>query len=248
MTTITTWLGTLLLMLVLPAGSLSGTEGSLASVSREAYFKEGTREFAAGVELAPTDPSAARGRFAKAAAAWRTIVTDGGVRNPDLERNIGNASMLAGDAPRAIAAFRRNETEQSVDFSGVASAVLEGIRKETGLRKFLLAGNSLGGGVILWDHASLAKDENLKFMLVAPTQVFMPDIDKIGPMDNTALIAHRRGDDFVKDRKILSWIAANQSPLTKEAESRDGHIIVGQDLGHKQFASAIASFLNLPSR
>lgn len=148
----------------------------------------------------------------------------------------------------AISAFRRDDKEQNVDFSGVASAVLEGIRKETGLRKFLLAGNSLGGGVILWDHASLAKDENLKFMLVAPTQVFMPDIDKIGPMDNTALIAHRRGDDFVKDRKILSWIAANQSPLTKEAESRDGHIIVGQDLGHEQFASAIASFLNLPSR
>ena len=76
----------------------------------------------------------------------------------------------------------------------------------------------------------------------------MPDIDKIGPMDRTTLIAHRRGDDFVRDRKILSWIAANQSPLTKEAESRDGHIIVGRDLGHEQFAAALASVLDLPSR
>lgn len=138
--------------------------------------------------------------------------------------------------------------EERLEFTGVATAVLEGIKKETGLEKFLLAGNSLGGGVILWDHAELAKDKNIKFLLVAPTEVFMPDIEKIGPMDNTALIAHKRGDDFIRDRKILSWIAANQSPLTKEAESRAGHIIVGNDLGHEQFAAAITSFLGLPAR
>jgi hypothetical protein len=149
---------------------------------------------------------------------------------------------------KAIDSFMREQNEGSVDFTGVAAAVVEGIRKESGLQKFVLAGNSLGGGVILWDHASLAKDENLKFLLVAPTEVFMPDIDKIGPMDRTTLIAHRRGDDFVRDRKILSWIAANQSPLTREAESRDGHIIVGRDLGHEQFAAALASILNLPAR
>jgi hypothetical protein len=150
MTTITTWLGTLLLMLVLPAGSLSGTEGSLASVSREAYFKEGTREFAAGVELAPTDPSAARGRFAKAAAAWRTIVTDGGVRNPDLERNIGNASMLAGDAPRAIAAFRRALSLDPGD--SAASAGLAAARRAAGTEAYapgapstLSTGDPVGG-------------------------------------------------------------------------------------------------------
>jgi hypothetical protein len=152
------------------------------------------------------------------------------------------------DVNKAIDGFMTETSEGSLDFSGVATAVVEGIKKETGLQKFLLAGNSLGGGVILWDHASLAKDENLKFLLVAPTEVFMPDIDKIGPMDNTTLVAHRRGDDFVRDRKILSWIAAHQSPLTKEAESRAGHIIVGGDLGHEQFAAALASVLDLPSR
>ena len=86
------------------------TESSRERV--EARFAEGNREFAAGLELAGKDAAAARERFAKAAAAWRTIVIDGGIRNAALERNIGNASLLAGDAPRAIAAFRR---AQSVD-------------------------------------------------------------------------------------------------------------------------------------
>lgn len=148
---------------------------------------------------------------------------------------------------QAIGAFVRGG-EERVDFTGAAKEVLEGIKKETGLQKFLLVGNSLGGGVILWDHAELAKDENLKFMLISPTEVFMPDIDKVGPMDRTALIAHRRGDDFVKDRKIASWIASHRSALTAEADSRAGHIIVGRDLGHPQLAAMIASFLELPSR
>ncbi len=138
--------------------------------------------------------------------------------------------------------------EERVDFSGVATAVLEEIKKQSGLQKFLLVGNSLGGGVILWDHAGLAKDENLKFMLISPTEVFMPEVDKLGPMDRTALIAHRRGDGFIKDRKINAWIAANRSALTGKVDSRDGHIIVGSDLGHEALAGMIATFLELPGR
>jgi hypothetical protein len=149
MTTIATWLGTLLLMLALPAGSLAGPEGSLGNVAREAFFREGTREFAAGVDLAPTDPSAARERFLKAAAAWRTIAIDAGVRNPDLERNIGNASLLAGDAPRAIAAFRR---AMSIDPNDeAASAGLAAARRAAGTESYapgaaaLSTGESVGG-------------------------------------------------------------------------------------------------------
>lgn len=145
----------------------------------------------------------------------------------------------------AIGAFMAGGKER-VDFSGVATMVLEEIKKQSGLQKFLLVGNSLGGGVILWDHAELAKDENLKFMLISPTEVFMPEVDKFGPMDRTALIAHRRGDDFIKDRQINAWIAANRSPLAGEVDSRAGHIIVGQDVDHETLASMIASFLELP--
>jgi alpha/beta superfamily hydrolase len=145
----------------------------------------------------------------------------------------------------AIGAFKAGG-EERVDFTGVATAVLDEIKKQSGLQKFLLVGNSLGGGVILWDHAALAKDENLKFLLISPTEVFMPEVEKVGPMDRTALIAHRRGDDFVKDRKINAWIAANRSALTGEVDSRAGHIIVGSDLGHGQLVGMIASFLELP--
>lgn len=147
----------------------------------------------------------------------------------------------------AIGAFMAGG-EERVDFSGVATAVLEEIRKQSGLQKFLLVGNSLGGGMILWDHAELAKDENLKFMLISPTEVFMPEVEKFGPLDRTALIAHRRGDDFIKDRKINSWIAANRSALTGEVESRAGHIIVGSDLDHDTLAGMIATFLELPEK
>lgn len=145
----------------------------------------------------------------------------------------------------AIGAFKAGGNER-VDFSGVATAVLEGIKKYSGLQKFLLVGNSLGGGVILWDHADLAKDENVKFMLISPTEVFMPEVDKIGPMDRTALIAHREGDNFIKDRQINSWIAANRSPLAGEVDSRKGHILVGWDLKHKTLASMIVNFMDLP--
>lgn len=88
-----------------PAGE--ATDARVTRETLEAYFRQGTGEFAAGLDVAARDPVAARERFAKAAAAWRTIVTEGAIRNPALERNIGNASLLAGDAPRAIAAFRR---------------------------------------------------------------------------------------------------------------------------------------------
>jgi len=148
---------------------------------------------------------------------------------------------------QAIGDFMRGGTER-LDFTGVAREVLTEIKQQTGLQKFLLVGNSLGGGVILWDHAELAKDENVKFMLISPTEVFMPQLEQIGPMDRTALLAQRRGDDFIKDRKINAWIAAHRSPLTSEASSRDGHLIVGQTLSHDGLASAISNFLELPPR
>lgn len=137
---------------------------------------------------------------------------------------------------------------ERLDFSGVASSVVKGIKKETGLEKLLLVGNSLGGGVILWDHAKLARDGNIRFMLISPTEMFMPEVGDFGPMERTALIAHREGDKFIKDPEILSWISEHQSPLTKEARSTSGHIIVGDGLGHEALVSAISAFLELPSR
>lgn len=109
MMTRATVLGRVVLVGLLSFPAIGGQSGP-DRAALESRFREGGSEFAAGLDLATRDQAAAREHFAKAAAAWRTIVTDGGVRNPDLERNIGNASLLAGDAPRAIAAFRRART------------------------------------------------------------------------------------------------------------------------------------------
>ena len=133
MTTIITWLGTLLL-LALPTNPVAETPPPPGTVSLETHFREGIREFAAGMEVVPPDSAGARERFSKAAAAWRTIVIDGGVRNPDLERNIGNASLLAGDAPRAIAAFRRALSLDPGD--PTASAGLAAARRAAGTEAF----------------------------------------------------------------------------------------------------------------
>ena len=111
-----------MMLLSLFASPLRAMQAESSREHIEARFTEGHREFAAGVELAAKDATAARERFAKAAAAWRTIVIDGGIRNAELERNIGNASLLAGDAPRAIAAFRRARSVDPRD-----SAALDGL-------------------------------------------------------------------------------------------------------------------------
>jgi len=149
--------------------------------------------------------------------------------------------------PETMKSFVTGSGER-LDFEGVASSVVKGIKKATGLEKFLLVGNSLGGGVVLWDHSKLSKDANIKFMLISPTEMFMPEIGDIGSMERTALIAHREGDDFIKDPEILSWIGKNQSPLTKGVLSTSGHIIVGDGIKHDELATAISTFLGLSSR
>lgn len=88
-------------------------------------FQEGNRLFKEALDKGKKDPAAAANLFRDAAAAWRTISLEGGVHNAKLECNIANASLLAGDAPRAIAAFRRAqaiEPRNPAVASGLAAA------------------------------------------------------------------------------------------------------------------------------
>jgi len=85
---------------------------NLSSERMQQLFVEGNERFREGLERHAKEPEAAKSSFSAAAAAWRTIVIDGDVRNAQLETNLANASLLAGDVPHAIAAFRR---AQSID-------------------------------------------------------------------------------------------------------------------------------------
>ena len=72
-------------------------------------FDQGNALFRSALEKAQTDKAGSVSLFRDAAAAWRTIALDGHIHNARLEMNIANASLLAGDVPRAIAAFRRGQ-------------------------------------------------------------------------------------------------------------------------------------------
>ena len=64
----------------------------------EAAFDRGTK--------ARSHPAEAKRDFQEAATCYQALVNDG-YRNADLYRNLGNASLLAGDLPRAILVYRR---------------------------------------------------------------------------------------------------------------------------------------------
>jgi tetratricopeptide (TPR) repeat protein len=68
----------------------------------EAAFHEGVQR----VAEAPDQPAEARKSFAQAAKLYEQVRQDG-AHNVALYRNLGNASLLAGDLPRAILAYRR---------------------------------------------------------------------------------------------------------------------------------------------
>lgn len=88
-------------------------------------FEQGNQLFRSGLEQAKTDKSASATDFRDAAAAWRTVAETGGIHNARLETNIANASLLAGDVPRAIAAFRRAQAIDPLDTTirnGLAAA------------------------------------------------------------------------------------------------------------------------------
>lgn len=68
----------------------------------EAAFQEGVRH----VAETPTKPAEARNCFARAADLYERL-RQTGADNAALERNLGNASLLAGNLPRAILAYRR---------------------------------------------------------------------------------------------------------------------------------------------
>jgi len=70
-------------------------------------FESGNEKFRDALEIVKADRSAAEAKFREAAGAWREAARIGGIHNVKLETNIANASLLAGDVPGAILAYRR---------------------------------------------------------------------------------------------------------------------------------------------
>lgn len=144
----------------------------------------------------------------------------------------------------AISAYLEGDQKKlRPDFSKIASSAVQQIRKKTGLKELLLVGNSLGAGIILWDYKSLAADPKTKFLLISPTEAFMPPVSSIGDFKRTVLLSATEeagADPFLKGQEASEWVQQNISGDTIEeliaselikpdAFERD-HKIIGQDI------------------
>jgi hypothetical protein len=62
-------------------------------------------------------------------------------------------------------------------FPGVAKSVVDQIRANNpDLESVCLVGNSLGAGIALQGYSELVADNSVRFVLVAPTEVFLPPV------------------------------------------------------------------------
>ena len=161
---------------------------------------------------------------------------------------------------RALAEYDKGDTAKvRPDFKGITISVLTQIRQQTGIKQFLLVGNSLGAGVILWDYPELVKDPLLKFLLISPTEPFMPLIPTLVKLERTMLLTGVEDptgrkefpDGYMKGKEACRWAKANtdsaairkiNESLSDPAQSRNGtqhsngrqlgggHIIIGNEI------------------
>ncbi len=122
------------------------------------------------------------------------------------------------------------------DFKGVAKEVLDQVRQQTGLKEFLLIGNSLGAGVILWDYPVLSEDPMNQFLLISPTECFMPRAGRtlqrsmlLSALGSTSVkSADGYLDPFVRGEEAVKWVRSNLDVDTVE-KIVAGSIDQGQD-------------------
>ena len=129
-------------------------------------------------------------------------------------------------APRADGSLGKLRTSKVV-FSGVATSVMNEIQKLTGLKKYLLVGDSMGAGIILWDENALQSIPDVKMLLISPTDIFSPG--SLPELRNTVLIANAEGDEWDTDKNLMKWVAANKYTPT-DMTLAPGHLILGQNL------------------
>ena len=145
------------------------------------------------------------------------------------------------EAQKALQAWLSGE-DSKVDFTGVAADVVDGIRAQTGIKEFLLVGDSLGAGILLADYAKLSAGGNVRFVVISPTEPFSPEAKSLPPLKNSILLANGRGDDFVRSVAFRKWIEGQRAGETVTSQIPPGHLILGENLGHELFVKILADF------
>ena len=149
-------------------------------------------------------------------------------------------SVISWEYPKTASPFDKIKKDGPVDFSDVASAVVEQVRAKCGIKDVVLVGNSLGAGIVLWDYVKLSADTGVSFVLISPTERYSPALPTLGPLKNGVMVANEETDPFVKSPEVTKWIAENKysQPLQHPLPTR-GHLILGENLSSASAAELI---------
>ena len=120
----------------------------------------------------------------------------------------------------------------------------------------MLVGNSLGAGVILWDYEKLAEDPKTSFLLISPTETFMPDPSKLPRLERTMLLAAKEKDSpdselgpdpFLRGEKVREWVSENLDAETVASlpDFDRGHKLIGADIDNQTLVSILKRKLGL---
>lgn len=124
--------------------------------------------------------------------------------------------------PATLKSYRDGNLSVRIQFPGVANSVISQIQSKSGLKTFLIVGNSLGAGIVLQDYVMLVQNTSLNFLLISPTEAFMPEPTKIAPLERTTLLAvkgYKRGkkgderystDSWLRGEEHWQWVTANR--------------------------------------
>jgi pimeloyl-ACP methyl ester carboxylesterase len=132
--------------------------------------------------------------------------------------------------------------DSKLNFAGVATDLVDGIRVQTGIKEFLLVGDSLGAGILLADYAKLSASGNVRFVLISPTEPFSPETKNLPVLKNSLLLANSKGDDFVRSPQFGKWIEDQRAAETVTGKIPPGHLILGENLTHLLLAKVLTDF------
>ena len=167
---------------------------------------------------------------------------------------------------KAIRSYMQGDREKiRPDFSGVAGQVLSQIREKTGLTEFLLIGNSLGAGIVLWDYRNLSADPKVRFLLISPTEAFMPPVSSLGNLERAMLLSATgiegnpaKADGMLKGQEAWDWVneridrdATEKITSSQPEGPRNfgyGHKTIGNDIDSDLLSKLIKVNLGLAER
>lgn len=132
--------------------------------------------------------------------------------------------------------------DSKLNFAGLATDVVDGIRAQTGIKEFLLVGDSLGAGILLADYPKLSATGTVRFVLISPTEPFSPESKNLPVLKNSLLLANSEGDDFVRSPGFSKWIEDHRAAETVTGKIPPGHLILGENLTHLLLAKILADF------